>query len=134
MEVKAIGELARTRRKELGSYVPTGNWIEGRPVYGNEEGEPRYLRLAEGKPGWGIGPSPALTVSTTCSTCLGGATLKSGRGTLSPGSLKAGPSVRKGQQGWQWKDGRGNWRESIGRLIVTCHSSNTEILPGMWAL
>ena len=119
--VAAIGQLARTRRKELGTFVPTGNWIKGRPVYGNKDGSPRYLRMAEGRPGWGISPSPNLT---------GSFTLASGRGTVSPGSLEAGPSVRQGWKGWQWKDSRGGWREANGRLIVACHTSNNGIKPG----
>ena len=134
LEVKAIGEVARTRRKELGSFTHRGDWIEGRPIYGNEADEPRYLRMAEGKSGWWIGPSPNISVSFTCSTCLLGATLKSGRGTTSPGSLEAGPSVRHGREGWHWKDRNGDWRETSGRLIVTCHTSNTRIRPGSLVL
>ena len=121
VEVAAIGEVARTRRKELGSFVPMGDWIEGRPIYRNEVGEPRYLRLSESKPGWSVGPTPDITLSFTCDPCLLGFTLRSGRGTLSPGSLEAGPSVRHGREGWHWKDSRGDWRETRGRLIVTCH-------------
>ena len=121
VEVAARGEVARIRRKELGSCVPMGDWIEGRPIYRNEEGEPRYLRLSESKPGWSVGPTPDITLSFTCDPCLLGFTLRSGRGTLSPGSLEAGPSVRHGRDGWHWKDGRGDWRETDGRLIVTCH-------------
>ena len=133
VEVAAIGEVARTRRKELGSFTHRGDWIEGRPIYRNEVGEPRYLRLSESKPGWSIGPTPNLTLSFTCDPCLLGFTVRSGRGTLSPGSLEAGPSARHGMEGWHWKDGRGDWRESSGRLTVTCHKGDTAIEPGNWA-
>ena len=130
VEVAAIGEVARIRRKELGTFTHRGDWIEGRPIYRNEVGEPRYLRLSENKPGWSVGPTPNITLSFTCNPCLLGFTLRGGRGTLSPGSPEAGPSVRHGRQGWHWKDSNGQWKETNGRLIVTCHNSNTGIKSG----
>ena len=130
VEVAAIGEVARIRRKELGTFTHRGDWIEGRPIYRNEVGEPRYLRLSENKPGWSVGPTPDITLSFTCNPCLLGFTLRGGRGTLSPGSPEAGPSVRHGRQGWHWKDSNGQWKETNGRLIVTCHNSNTGIKSG----
>ena len=46
--VAARGEVARKHGQSLGSYLPTGSWLEGRPVYSMNGGETRYLRMVEG--------------------------------------------------------------------------------------
>ena len=110
VEVAARGEASRVHGKSLGSYFPTGSWLEGRPVYSKTEGETRYLRVAEGNTGWGV--SDELNGD--------GGFFASGRGTLSPGDPAAGASVRFGREGWRYVDSDGEWRDSRGQVTVTC--------------
>ena len=109
VEVAARGEAAKKHKSKLGSYSATGRWLEGRPVYEKTEGATRHLRMAEGRTDWQVS---SRLVGT-------GASLESGRGTLSPGDPAAGASVRSGVEGWRYWDG-GEWQDSRGLVTVTC--------------
>ena len=94
---------------DIGSYTPTGNWRSGRPIYRQTAGGTRYLKLILGA--WGVYPKQ-----------LGvGPTLRSGRGTLSPGDPAAGPSVKEGLEGWKFWDGSTH-KDSRGMITVICHT------------
>ena len=84
-----------------------GRWSAGRPVFKKVDGETRFLLVAEGLVSW-------LISSSTTGT---GGWIKSGRGTNSPSSPKAGPSVRLGVTRWQYARG-GKFVE--GGISVTC--------------
>ena len=109
VEVAGKGEVARLRGGELGSYVPTGSWLEGRPVYSKSKGGRRELRMDEGSNGWYVIPPGAGSH----------ALLASGRGSLSPGDPAAGGSVRAGLGGW-WYWGGTDWQDSGEQLNITC--------------
>ena len=112
----ARGEAANTRQQELGSYLPTGDWLQGRPVYSKAEGETRYLSMVEWGVGWAVTDKQVVA---SLASSGGRAFLASGRGTISPGDPAAGPSVRGGWQGWSyWSDGE--WLDSRGQVTVTC--------------
>ena len=109
VEVAARGEAARSQDKSLGSYFPTGSWLEGRPVYSKTEGETHYLRVPEGATDWGVSDELNGEIGF----------FNSGRGTLSPGDPAAGASVREGVEGWvYWSDGE--LQDSRGQVTVTC--------------
>ena len=85
----------------LSHRLEVGRWSEGRPVYKKVDGETtRYLLVAEGAAVWCI----------TDSTTAPGGWISSGRGTNSPSSPEAGPSVRVGYTGWRYADSDG-WQE-----------------------
>jgi hypothetical protein len=120
VEVAATGEAARLYPTSLGSFLPTGGWLEGRPVY-QREGGGRWLVVKEGDPytgnwgGWVITDSSVDFVTYS---------FMSGRGTLSPGQEEAGGSRRLGWTGWVYWDvpaGRtGTYWDSKGAISVTC--------------
>ena len=83
----------------LSHRLEVGRWSEGRPVYKKVNGETRYLLVGEGLTGWVIDDSTAST----------GAFIEGGRGTNSPSSPEAGPSVRFGWTGWVYADYDGEW-------------------------
>ena len=111
VEVAARGKAATVRQHEMGSYLPTGSWLDGRPVYRKEEGETRYLRMAEVKIGWRVTTTQEGTSSW----------LVSGRSTLSPGDPSAERSLEQEQEGWKYVDSDGEWQDSRGQITVTCH-------------
>ena len=82
-------------------------WSEGRPVFKKVDGKTRFLSVPEGKITWGIRSSTTGTESF----------IQSGRGTNSPSSPEAGPSVRFGTTRWRYTPGSG-WKE--GDIHVTC--------------
>ena len=97
-----------------------GTWSKGRPVFKKVDGETRYLFVKDGNSGtygaWYV------MDSTTGDMGVGSKNkqfLRSGRGTNSPGSPFAGPSVRYGTSNWLYNDGGkpspGNWKEVPGR-------------------
>ena len=111
--VRASGLAAAFHDRSLGSYTPSGEWMEGRPVYvklGGEES--RYLMVAEGKTSWSVRTAPLGKLVL----------LESGRGTNSPGDPGAGPSVRLGVREWRfWNpllEEGGSLEE--GEITVTC--------------
>ena len=80
-----------------------GRWSRGRPVFKKVDGETRFLI---------VGTVWYIKRSTTGT----GGWIKSGRGTNSPSSPKAGPSVRLGVTRWRYSDN--GWKE--GNISVTC--------------
>ena len=87
--------------------MEVGRWSEGRPVYKKDDGETRYLLVREGGTTWSI----------TDSTTDTGGWIQSGRGTNSPSSSEAGPSVKKGVTGWRYWDGQNH---TEGDISVIC--------------
>ena len=95
----------------LCNRLAVGRWSEGRPVFKKVDGEPRFLLVKEGD--WSIRSSTTAT----------GGWIQSGRGTNSPSSPEAGPSVREGVTRWRYVPG---WKE--GDISVTCPSTLTSKL------
>jgi hypothetical protein len=113
VEVQATGEAATAQSLSLGTYLPTGSWVSGRPVY-MKEGGGRFLLVPEAKVSWQIMDTIANS----------GSYIQSGRGTLSPGQVEAGPSERNGKMGWvYWNNGQ--WRDSAEKIRVTCKQSKS---------
>ena len=106
MEVAAWGEAASLQGDSLGSFFPTGRWLEGRPVFRKSEGGTRYLRMRY----WGTGWIVADTLEGSTGF------LASGRATISPGDLAAGQSVKKGLEGWQYSGCGEGWRTFRGQI------------------
>ena len=90
----------------LSHRLEVGRWSEGRPVYKKVDRE-RFLVVKEGFSSW------LIDDSTTGDEAF----IRSGRGTNSPSSPEAGPSVRLGWNGWVYADGDG-WQE--GDINVSC--------------
>merc|ERR1711953_372215 len=108
VRVTGRGDVVEKQPESLGDYrLEVGRWSGGRPVYKKVGGQARYLLMPEGSTNWGIDDSTTGT----------GAWITSGRGTNSPSSPEAGPSVRLGMTGWEYADG-GEWQE--GDISVTC--------------
>ena len=78
----------------MGDYrFQMNRWSSGRPVYKLVNSEVnRYLLVKEGKINWTIRRSINATT----------AFIRSGRGTNSPTSAEAGPSVRLGITRWRY--------------------------------
>ena len=116
VDVAAQGEAAVVRKAELGTYLPTGDWLQGHPIYSKTEGETRYLRMAEQANGWRVADA-RLGINSF---------LKNQRGTLSPGDADAQPNVWFGlsKEGWRYwndeSDGK-KWQRSRGQVTVTCN-------------
>ena len=91
----------------LCNRLEVGRWSSGRPVFKKVNGKPWFMLMKEGHPVWSIRSSTTAT----------GAKILSGRGTNSPSSPEAGPSVRFGWTGWDYWDGS-KWVE--GDISVIC--------------
>ena len=109
VDVAGRGGAAVIRKKEMGTYLPTGQWSQGRPVYSKTEGETRYLVLIGYK--WCIVDNLEATPIKPY--------LEAGRGTSSPGHPATGPSLSGEREGWYYWDGTG-WEDAGSRITVTC--------------
>ena len=90
--------------------MEVGRWSEGRPVFKKVDGEPRFLLMVkEGWIDWNI-------MMSTTSTAGSEVKIESGRGTNSPASPEAGPSVRYGVTKWRYF--ASGWKEGV--ISVTC--------------
>ena len=87
--------------------VVPGSWSKARPVFKKVNGYTRFLLVKFGEINWRIQSSTSGTA----------AYIVSGRGTNSPASPAAGPSVTEGVSRWRYWNGYG-WRE--GYISVTC--------------
>ena len=102
--VTATGRAKTVQGSKLGTYTPTGDWMEGRPVYRQEKGKRYYLIIPEKGTTWAVHDTPKTRAGYIRNT----------KATNSPGDRAKGMR-------WEYLDGRpwdGEWRE--GDITVTC--------------